>query len=108
MIGLAVLDYRCSEVVSMKVLWSIMIVVIMGLQYRLWFGSGSFAEVSELEKKVAIQQEMNNILKERNDQLNAEVLDLKNGFDAIEERARFSQGMVGRDETFFMVVTSGI
>lgn len=94
------------KVVLMKVLWSVMVVVILGLQYRLWFGSGSFSEVAHLEEKVAMQQDANELLRERNEQLNADVLDLKNGFDAIEERARFSLGMVARDETFYMVVTS--
>jgi cell division protein FtsB len=83
-----------------------MVIVILGLQYRLWFGSGSFAEVSHLREKVALQQAANDTLSERNAQLNAEVLDLKNGYDAIEERARFSLGMIGRDETFYMVVAS--
>ena len=83
-----------------------MIVVILGLQYRLWFGSGSFSEVAQLREKVAAQQAANDVLQERNEQLNADVLDLKNGYDAIEERARFSLGMVGQDETFYMVVTS--
>ncbi|WP_082907063.1 septum formation initiator family protein [Oleiphilus sp. HI0132] len=53
-----------------------------------------------------MQQAANDTLSERNAQLNAEVLDLKNGYDAIEERARFSLGMIGRDETFYMVVAS--
>ncbi len=83
-----------------------MVIVILGLQYRLWFGSGSFAEVSYLRGKVATQQAANDVLLERNEQLNAEVLDLKNGYDAIEEHARFSLGMIGQDETFYMVVAS--
>jgi cell division protein FtsB len=90
----------------MKVLWSILVVVILGLQYRLWFGSGSYAEVWQLQEKVSQQHAANDVLIERNEQLNAEVLDLKNGYDAIEERARFSLGMIGRDESFYMVVTS--
>lgn len=83
-----------------------MVVVILCLQYRLWFGSGSFSEVAQLQEKVEMQQAANDVLRERNEQLNAEVLDLKNGFDAIEERARFSLGMIGQDETFYMVVAS--
>ena len=83
-----------------------MVVVIVGLQYRLWVGNGSFSEVWRLQQKVELQTDANNSLSERNNRLNAEVLDLKRGFDAIEERARFNLGMIGRDETFYMVVTS--
>ena len=104
-IRLMVIDV-VSDVVVMKLLWSIMILIILGLQYRLWVGSGSFSEVWSLQKKVAMQQEANDALRERNEQLNADVLDLKSGYDAIEERARFNLGMVARDETFYMVVTS--
>jgi len=90
----------------MKMLWCVMVVVIVGLQYRLWVGNGSFSEVWRLQQKVELQTDANNSLSERNNRLNAEVLDLKRGFDAIEERARFNLGMIGRDETFYMVVTS--
>jgi len=83
-----------------------MLVVILGLQYRLWFGNGSYSEVWQLQQIVAQQKAANGLLSERNEQLNAEVLDLKNGYDAIEERARFSLGMIGQDETFYMVVSS--
>jgi cell division protein FtsB len=90
----------------MKVLWSIMILVILGLQYRLWVGNGSFSEVWSLQEVVADQKALNDVVRERNDRLNAEVLDLKSGFAAIEERARFNLGMIGKNETFYMVVTS--
>jgi len=98
--------YICSDVVVMKMLWSLMVLVIIGLQFRLWVGNGSFSEVWQLQQRVAEQAEINNGLIERNSRLNAEVLDLKRGFDAIEERARFNLGMIGRNETFYMVVTS--
>ena len=83
-----------------------MVVVIIGLQYRLWVGNGSFSEVWHLQQKVENQEKINQALSERNNRLNAEVMDLKRGFDAIEERARFNLGMIGSNETFYMVVTS--
>ena len=99
-------EISSNEIWFMKILWSLMLVVILGLQYRLWVGSGSFAEVWRLQQKVESQAAINQSLSERNSRLNAEVLDLKRGFDAIEERARFNLGMIASNETFFMVVTS--
>jgi len=90
----------------MKLLWSVMLLILIGLQYRLWIGSGSFAEVWRLEEKIEQQVALNKILENRNMRLNEEVLDLKRGYDAIEERARFDLGMIKEGETFFMVVTS--
>ena len=90
----------------MKLLWSVMLLILIGLQYRLWIGSGSFAEVWRLEEKIEQQVAKNKLLENRNMRLNEEVLDLKRGYDAIEERARFDLGMIKEGETFFMVVTS--
>jgi len=90
----------------MKLLWSIMALVVLGLQYRLWVGEGSFSEVWVLQNKVQQQIEKNQQLADRNSRLDAEVMDLKSGYEAIEERARVNLGMIGRDETFFMVVSS--
>lgn len=91
----------------MKLLWSVMLLIILGLQYRLWVGSGSYSEVWMLEEKVALQIAKNKILENRNNRLNEEVLDLKSGYEVIEERARFDQGMIKQNESFYMVVTSG-
>ena len=90
----------------MKVLWSIMILVTLCLQYRLWVGEGSFAEVWRLQQAVQQQKDANQVLISRNSRLDAEVMDLKSGHDAIEERARIGLGMIGRNETFYMVVSS--
>jgi cell division protein FtsB len=90
----------------MKLLWSVMLLVILGLQYRLWIGDGSYAEVWLLEDKVELQISKNKILENRNNRLNEEVLDLKSGYEVIEERARFDLGMIKQNESFYMVVTS--
>ena len=90
----------------MKLLWNLMLLLIVGLQFRLWVGEGSFAEARMLEQNIAQQQAANALLLERNARLDAEVQDLKRGYEAIEERARMELGMIKPDETFFLVVSS--
>ena len=90
----------------MKLLWSVLVLIILCLQYRLWIGSGSYAEVWMLQEKVEQQIAKNKALESRNNRLNEEVLDLKSGYDVIEERVRFDLGMIKEDESFYMVVTS--
>lgn len=74
------------------------------LQYPLWLGKGGWLRAWELERQVAAQTSANDGLKRRNAGLEAEVKDLKNGLDAIEERARFELGMVKDNEVFFQVL----
>lgn len=81
------------------------LVVILGLlQYKLWIGNGSFAEVYRLDQAIAAQQQENAAFKERNLALEGEVNDLRHGMDAIEERARSELGMIKENETFFRVI----
>lgn len=79
-------------------------VLLVLLQYRLWVGDGSVAEVSSLRRQVESQRAENAALRERNKALEAEVLDLKTGLAAIEERARSELGMIKKGETFYQVV----
>ncbi len=74
------------------------------LQYRLWIGNGSLTEVNHLQQEKESIIAENELLNERNDSLAAEVLDLKQGLDAIEERARSEMGMIKKDETFYQLV----
>jgi cell division protein FtsB len=67
-------------------------------------GDGSLAEVWELYRQVEEQKEENRRLRERNQALDAEVLDLKQGLEAIEERAREELGMIREDESFYQIV----
>jgi cell division protein FtsB len=76
------------------------------LQYPLWLGKGSWLKVSELDRQVAAQRASNAKLKARNDALDAEVRDLKQGTEAIEERARMELGMIKKDEIFHQVVAA--
>ena len=88
----------------MKLLWTLMVVVILLLQVRLWVGEGSFAQVWALEQSIAEQREENAELATRNERLYAEVLNLRNEQGAVEERARMNLGLIREDETFFLVV----
>ena len=88
----------------MKWIVVIMLVFLVGLQYRLWVGDGSLAEKSRLAREIALQESENVALRERNRQLAVDVLELKTGLDGIEERARYDLGMVKEGETFFMIV----
>lgn len=88
----------------MKYINVILIVLLVFLQYRLWYGSGSLPDLWALEEVKAEKVEENDELLERNIALTAEVIDLKEGLDAIEERARSEMGMVQSGETFFQIV----
>jgi cell division protein FtsB len=78
--------------------------LVVGLQYPLWVGKGGWLRVRELDQGLAEQRAATAKLKARNEALDAEVRDLKQGSDAIEERARFELGMIKRDEVFYQVV----
>ena len=82
----------------------ILLLLLLLLQYALWFGEGGLVRVWSLSEQVAAQERENEKLRERNRSLEAEVLDLKQGLDAIEERARTDLGMIKKDETFHQVV----
>ena len=74
------------------------------LQYKLWLGDDSRRELKEVEKDVASQLSVNEELSQRNEALEVEVLDLKNGLEAVEERARSELGMIEDGETFYLIV----
>ena len=81
-----------------------LVAAIAGLQYRLWLGDGSIAEILSLREAIETQHEENDRLYARNRELEAEVLDLKTGLESIEYRARRDLGMTRRDETFYQIV----
>lgn len=88
----------------MRALLLILLLILLALQYQLWLAPGGMREVWRLERELAAQREENAVLAARNDALAAEVADLKEGLEAIEERARTELGMVREDETFHQVV----
>ncbi len=89
---------------SMRALTWVLAFLILLLQYPLWLGKGSWLKVYDLERRLAEQRIANAALQARNDQLAAEVRDLKTGYDALEERARFELGMIREDEVFIQVL----
>ena len=88
----------------MKILVAILILVFIGLQYKLWFGDGSLSEVVQLSRELEIQKAKLGELEERNRILEAQVLDLQNGLDAFEEKARNDLGMIKKGETFIQLI----
>ena len=78
--------------------------MLVALQFRLWVGEGSFAHVNGLQAKLDKAQVDNEVKKRRNDVLRAEIRDLKNGYDALEEKARSELGLIKEGETFFLLV----
>jgi len=89
----------------LKALTLILVISIAALQYPLWLSKkGSWLTVWNLNQQISKQKEMNDQLKARNASLDEEVRDLKQGYGAIEERARSELGMVKQDEVFIQVL----
>lgn len=82
-----------------------LLLVLFGLlQYRLWVGEGSLAEVHALREEIARQEAVLAEARQRNAALEAEVESLRSGYDALEERARSELGMIKRGEVFLQVI----
>ncbi|RFC33023.1 MAG: cell division protein FtsB [Candidatus Nitrotoga sp. MKT] len=82
----------------------ILVSLLLLVQYPLWFGKGGWLKVWDLDRQVEEQKHINQKTQTRNAVLDAEVRDLKQGTEAVEERARSELGMVKRDEVFFQIV----
>ena len=81
--------------------------LLLLIQYPLWLGKGGWLRVWELDRQVDAAQQRNSELRARNAKLHSEVMDLKEGMGAIEERARYELGMIGSDEIFIHVLEKG-
>ena len=90
----------------MKILISVLIALLIGLQYKLWIGDGSLSEVVQLSKELDQQKQKLYLLEQRNSVLEAQVLDLQNGLDVFEEKARNDLGMIKQGETFIQLIPS--
>ncbi len=90
----------------MRILQVLLVLIILGLQLRLWSGAGSLAEISRLNDSIAQQESENTVLQDRNNELLREVEELKTGTDAIEEMAREELGLIKTGETFYMILDS--
>jgi cell division protein FtsB len=90
----------------MKLLSFILLLLIATMQYPLWFGKASWLRVWQVDQEVVVARENNLQLQNRNNMLEAEVNDLKQGLEAIEERARSDLGMIKEGEILFQIVRS--
>lgn len=88
----------------MKAVMILLTVILVLLQYRLWFSHDGLPAALYLHRQVEIQRQDNDVLEERNQLLAADVHDLKSGLDALEERARNDMGMIKSGETFLQII----
>jgi cell division protein FtsB len=88
----------------LKLLTLALAALVVLIQYPLWLGKGGWLRVWEVDRQIHAQRELNGRLKGRNTALDAEVRDLKQGLEAIEERARSELGMIRQDEIFFQLL----
>ncbi len=88
----------------MRILIALLLIVLIALQYRLWFGQLSVTDYLRQQAEIAKQQASNQELIKRNRMLLADVNDLRQGQEAIEERARNELGLIAEDEVFFRIV----
>ncbi|WAJ71169.1 cell division protein FtsB [Catenovulum adriaticum] len=88
----------------MKIFRIVLIVLLITLHYRLWFGDNAYSEHLEMTEKVASLTQANEALQLRNKIMMADIQDLKSGLDAIEEKARNELGLIKKDEVFYRIV----
>ena len=88
----------------MKILYASLIIIFVILQFQLWLGEDSVRELNMLQTELDAQRATNSVLEERNRLLEIEVVDLKTGLEAVEERARSELGMIEEGETFYLLV----
>ena len=88
----------------MRRMSAVLLVVLGVLHYELWLGDRGMREVRRLQTQIETERGENARLEARNRRLAVEVLDLKMGLEAVEERARSDLGMIGRDETYYQIV----
>ena len=90
----------------MRLITIFLAVLLLLIQSPLWLGKGGWLRVWDMDKQVAVAQQKNAELMARNAKLESEVLDLKEGTGAVEERARYELGMIKSDEIFVQVLAS--
>ncbi len=92
----------------MRALFAILLLILVLLQLKMWFGEGGFSDVRRLEQRVEEQAKENEALAQRNRELQAEVEDLRQGLGAVEERARSELGLIKENEEFYQVVPAEV
>ncbi len=92
----------------MRVVLAILLLILILLQLKMWFGEGGFSDARRLEQRVEEQVKENEALAQRNRELQAEVEDLRQGLGAVEERARSELGLIMENEEFYQVVPAEV
>ena len=92
----------------MKLLIGLLGTLLVVLQYQLWLGEDGVRALHRLEQAVQAQRVLNSESQARNRLLEIEVIELKTGLEAVEERARSELGMIGKDEVFYLIVDQRI
>ncbi len=88
----------------MRIVLAILVLLFLVLQYGIWLGDFGYIRLNQLNDAVVEQGRENADLERRNQRLEGEVVDLKQGTAALEERARSQLGMIKEDETFYQVL----
>ncbi|GMQ45463.1 MULTISPECIES: cell division protein FtsB [Vibrio] len=88
----------------MRIFTLVLLMVFSWLQYTLWFGKNGIVDFQQVDAEIQVQQQVNGNLQTRNDEMFAEIDDLRQGLDAIEERARHELGMIQQGETFYRII----
>ncbi|RTE87118.1 MULTISPECIES: cell division protein FtsB [Gammaproteobacteria] len=88
----------------MRILTLVMVLIVLALQYRVWFGEYGARDIRELKQEVLRQQEANATVAQRNQLMYADIEDLRNAHEAVEERARNELGLIRENETFFRMI----
>lgn len=88
----------------MKVVGIVLFILLIALQCKLWIGDGSVSQWSQLKDKVAEQEKINDSLREQNRAIEADIVELKSGDQALEEQARYGLGMVKSGEMYYQFV----
>lgn len=89
---------------AMRMVGVFLLLVLLSLQYKLWFSDSSVFQWIQLDKKLAQQEEKNNVLAARNRAIEADILELKSGDQALEEQARYDLGMVKQGEVYYQFI----
>jgi cell division protein FtsB len=89
---------------TMRWILVLLLLLLFGLQARLWVGQGSWEQIVSLQREIERQTIINDRLQERNNVLEKEVRDLKSGLESIEERARSDLGLIKQGETFYLLI----
>ncbi|MGJ8687343.1 MAG: septum formation initiator family protein [Spongiibacteraceae bacterium] len=82
----------------------LLLLILVGLQSRLWTGRGSWEQITSLKREISEQRHVNAQLQDRNERLYGEVRSLKQNLDSIEERARNDMGLIKEDESFYLII----